>query len=66
MDNEIEELFSDESVADKVTRGIPQQEAEEMIYAQIAYPRIPQQLYPKVRVTTSLDNITTSPRFPSI
>jgi hypothetical protein len=33
MDKGIEELFNDEFVADKATRGIPQQEAEEMMYA---------------------------------
>ena len=46
MDSGIEELFSDESMVDKVIRGIPQVEAEEMENAQAAYPRIPQQLYP--------------------
>ena len=49
MDSGIEELYSDESVADKITRGIPRHEAEEMLYAQVTYPGIPQQLYPKVR-----------------
>jgi hypothetical protein len=48
-DSGIEELLSDETVADKVTRGIPQLEAEEMENAQASYPRIPQQLYPKER-----------------
>jgi hypothetical protein len=46
-DSSIEELFSDEIVADKVIRGIPQLEAEEMVNAQVSYPRIPQQLYLK-------------------
>jgi hypothetical protein len=48
-DSGIEELFSDETVVDKVTRGIPQLEAEEMVNAQASYPRIPQRLYPKER-----------------
>jgi hypothetical protein len=48
-DSGIEEFFSNETVADKVTRGIPQLEAEEMVNAQASYPRIPQQLYPKER-----------------
>jgi hypothetical protein len=64
MDNGIEELFNDESVADKATRGIPQQETEEMMYAQVAYPRIPQQLYPKTRSDNILGqhyNITQIP-----
>ena len=49
MDNGIEELYSDESMADKITRGIPRQKIEEMLYAQVTYPRVPQQLYPKAR-----------------
>jgi hypothetical protein len=49
VDSGIEEFFSDESMADKVIRGIPQAEAKEMENAQVAYPRIPQQLYPKER-----------------
>jgi hypothetical protein len=49
MDSGIEELFSNKSVVSKVTRGISQQETEEMEKPQVAYLRIPQQLYPKVR-----------------
>ena len=49
IDSGIEELYSDESMADKIIRGILQQEVEEMLYAQVAYPRVPRQLYPKAR-----------------
>ena len=45
----IEELFSDETIADRVTRGIPRKEAEELESVSISYPRVPQILYPSVR-----------------
>ena len=49
LDNGLEALYSDETVADKITRGIPRHEAEELLYAQVTYPRVPQLLYPKDR-----------------
>src|ERR1700738_682719 len=45
----IEELFSDETIADRITRGIPRKEAEELESVSIFYPRVPQILYPSVR-----------------
>jgi hypothetical protein len=45
----VEELFNDESIADRITRGIPRKEAEELEYVSISYPRVPQTLYPSER-----------------
>ena len=45
----LEELFTDESIADMVTMGIPRKEAEELEKVRISYPRVPQSLYPKER-----------------
>ena len=55
MDSGIEEIFSNKSVANKDTREISQQEAQEMEKPQVAYLRILQQLYPKVRSDNILD-----------
>ena len=49
FDSGIDELYSDESVADKITRGVPRDEAEELLYAHVTYLRVPQLLYPKTR-----------------
>jgi hypothetical protein len=45
----VEELFNDESIADRITRGIPRKEAEELESVSISYPRVPQTLYPSER-----------------
>jgi hypothetical protein len=45
----IEELFTDESIANRITRGIPHKEAEELESVSISYPRVPQTLYPSER-----------------
>ena len=45
----VEELFNDESIADRITRGIPREEAEELEKVSISYPRVPQTLYPSER-----------------
>ena len=41
----IAELFTDETIADRVTRGIPRKEAEELESVSISYPRVPQTLH---------------------
>ena len=41
----IEELFTDESIANRITRGIPRKEAEELEIVSISYPRVFQTLY---------------------
>jgi hypothetical protein len=43
----VEELFNDESIADRITRDIPRKEAEELESVSISYPRVPQTLYPE-------------------
>ena len=45
----IAELFTDETIADRVTRGIPRKEVEELESVSISYPRVPQTLYPSER-----------------
>jgi hypothetical protein len=45
----VEELFNDESIADRITRGIPRKEVEELESVSISYPRVPQILYPSER-----------------
>jgi hypothetical protein len=45
----IEELFTDESIADRITRGIPRKEAEKLESVSISFPRVPQTLYPSER-----------------
>jgi hypothetical protein len=45
----VEELFNDESIADRITRGIPRKEAKELESVSISYPRVPQTLYPSER-----------------
>ena len=45
----IEELLFDETIVDRITRGIPRKEAEELESIRISYPRMPQILYPSVR-----------------
>jgi hypothetical protein len=45
----LEELFNDESIADRITRGIPRKETEELECVSISYPRVPQTLYPSER-----------------
>ena len=45
----LDELFNDETIADRVTRGIPNREAEELENVSISFPRVPQTLYPNVR-----------------
>jgi hypothetical protein len=45
----LEELFADESIADRITRGIPHKKAEELECVSISYPRVPQTLYPSER-----------------
>ena len=49
IDQGIEELFTDETIADRVTRGIPLKEAEELESVSISFPRVPQTLYPSKR-----------------
>ena len=44
-----DELFLDETIADRVTRGISRKEAEELESVNISYPRVPQLLYPSER-----------------
>ena len=41
----LEELFTDESIADRIIRGIPRKEAEKLECVSIFYPKIPQILY---------------------
>ena len=41
------ELFANESIADRIIRGIPHKEAEEMESVSIFYSRVPQTLYPE-------------------
>jgi hypothetical protein len=45
----VEEFFNDESIADRITRGIPREEAEELENVSISYPRVLQTLYPSER-----------------
>ena len=45
----IAELFTDETIADQVTRGIPRKEAEELESVSISFPRVPQTFYPSER-----------------
>jgi hypothetical protein len=45
----IEELFSDETIANRITRGIPRKETEELESVSISYHIMPQILYPSVR-----------------
>ena len=45
----IAELFTNESIADRITRGIPRKEAEELESVSISYPRVPQTLYSSER-----------------
>ena len=45
----IEELFTDESIADRITRGILRKEAKELESVSISYPRVLQTLYPSER-----------------
>ena len=45
----LDELISDESIADRTTRGMPRKEAEELESVSISYPRVPQILYPSER-----------------
>ena len=45
----IAELFTDETIVDRITRGIPRKEDEELESVSISYPRIPQTLYPSER-----------------
>ena len=49
IDQGLEELFTDETIADRVTRGIPRKEAEELESVSISFPRVPQTLYPSKR-----------------
>ena len=48
-ENGQEPLFYEETVADRVTRGIPRAEAIELEQVSISFPRIPQLLYPNKR-----------------
>ena len=43
------ELFTDETIADRVTRGIPRKEAEELKSVSISYPKVLQIFYPSER-----------------
>jgi hypothetical protein len=45
----IEELFSDETISDRITRGIHRKEVEELESVSISYPIVPQILYSSVR-----------------
>ena len=45
----LEELFNDESIADRITKGIPHKKTEELECVSISYPRVPQTLYPSER-----------------
>lgn len=45
-----EPLFCDETTEDRVTRGIPRNEAAELEKVEISFPRIPQLWYPNERV----------------
>ena len=45
----IAELFTDETIADRIMRGIPRKEAKELENVSISYPRVPQTLYPSER-----------------
>ena len=45
----LDELFTDETLADRVTRGIPGKEAEELERVSISFPRVPQTMYPSKR-----------------
>ena len=49
IEQEQDVLFSDETIEDRVTRGIPRKEAEELDNVSISYPRVPQTLYPSER-----------------
>lgn len=48
-DDGLEELQSEERIMDMVIREVPQEEVEEVMEAQAAFPRIPQLLYPMAR-----------------
>ena len=48
-ENGQEPLFYEETIADRVTRGIPRAEAAELEQVSISFPRIPQVLYPNKR-----------------
>ena len=45
----LEELFTGETIDDRVTRGIPRDEATELESVCISFPRVPQLLYPSER-----------------
>ena len=45
----LKELFTDESIVDRITRGIPRKEAEELECISISYSIVPQTLYPSER-----------------
>ena len=45
----LKEFFTDESIADRITRDIPRKEAEELECVSISFPRVPQTLYPSER-----------------
>ena len=49
MEEGLEELFDGESIEDRVLRGVPRKEAEEMEGVAISFPRIPQIYYPGKR-----------------
>ena len=46
LEERLEELFDSESIENKVLRGVPRKEAEEMEGVAISFPMIPQIYYP--------------------
>ena len=50
MENGQEPLFYEETIADRITRGISKVEATELEQVSVSFPRIPQLLYPNKRM----------------
>ena len=49
MEEGLDELFDGESIEDRVLRGVPRKEAEELENVTVSFPRIPQTYYPSKR-----------------
>ena len=63
-ENGQEPLFYEETIEDKITRGVTRVEAAELEQVSISFPRIPQLLYPNKKQMVSPDNTTISRRYP--
>ena len=51
----LEELFTDDSIADRTTRGISRKKAGELERISVQYPKVPPTLYPSERNDGFLD-----------